>query len=100
MNRTRTFLACVVTALAVSVPAAYAKGITTRKDSEKNDHVFVGSRDEFREYFKLDKDGGDKNYIYTITNQPLPKVGTCDIYTFNSEQFAFHICNPGVFEGQ
>lgn len=71
--------------------SAYA---VSRKQSESNDNVYVGTRQEFKEFYKQDAPGGDKNYIYTVTNRPIPAQGTCDIYTFDSETYAFPVCNP------
>lgn len=58
-----------------------------------NDTVY--HEDQYNEYFKQEGNG-DKNYLYTITEQPAPKPGMCNIYTFASETAGAVACNFGT----
>jgi hypothetical protein len=56
----------------------------------QNDTVF--HEDQYREFFKQEGNG-DKNYLYTITQQDAPPPGKCAVYTFASETAGTVACN-------
>lgn len=68
---------------------AYAK-------NTDNDVSLRGDRGEFIEYFKQDKKGADKNYLYTVSEQDAPALGKCDVYTIASESYIQVVCNMGT----
>ncbi len=59
--------------------------------SRINDTVFKET--QYREFFKQEGNG-DKNYLYTRTEQPAPPPGKCYVYTFASETGGAVVCSP------
>lgn len=59
--------------------------------SNRNDTVF--HEDNYREFFKQEGHG-DKNYLYTRTEQDAPAPGKCYVYTFASETAGAVVCTP------
>lgn len=66
--------------IAVSLP------IMVSADNKSNDRVLTGDKGEFIEVFKRDDSGGDKNYIYTISEFTDKHGRLCTVVTGDSEQ--------------
>jgi hypothetical protein len=59
---------------------------SVRADNTDNDRVLRGDKKEFIEVFKKDDSGGDKNYLYTITEFTDKWGRKCTVVTGDSEQ--------------
>jgi hypothetical protein len=55
-------------------------------DNTGNDRVLRGDKKEFIEVFKKDDAGGDKNYLYTITEFKDMFSRDCTVVTGDSEK--------------
>lgn len=61
-----------------------------------NDTVY--HEKQYKEFFKQEGNG-EKNYLYTRTEQPAPPLGKCYVYTFASERAGAVFCNVGARTG-
>lgn len=83
-------LTIVAVALTATVAAADNKG---------NDRVLTGDKNEFVEVFKRDDSGGDKNYIYTISEFKDKWGRECTVVTGDSEQTIALDCDRALSGG-
>lgn len=83
MNRRKT-----LTLLIPLIPLAavlFASDVQADNNND-NDRVLRGDKKEFIEVFKKDDAGGDKNYIYTITQFKDSWGRECTVVTGDSEK--------------
>lgn len=100
MRISRTKKAVVALAVTMLMSGAGVAYATSRSQSESNDHILVGTHQDYQEFFKRDSgssnphSGDTKNYLYTssaVVDAPPP--GKCVVVTGNSEQTIAISCN-------
>jgi hypothetical protein len=70
---------------AIGIGAALSIAAVALADDEDNDRILRGDRGEYIEVFKKDSSGGEKNYLYTITEFEDAWGRQCTVVTGDSE---------------